>query len=106
MTSHTASFTVQMAPGAPIDGAADFTSRQTSMPLPSGSRPSSTATVVPVATIAAADQFDPSWDLTGIAQDAQLYFRVGQRRASETTFPNWKEGSEFKATREKSRAGK
>ena len=23
MTSHTASFTVQMAPGAPIDGAAD-----------------------------------------------------------------------------------
>ncbi|QIX59977.1 M28 family peptidase [Hymenobacter sp. BT18] len=53
-----------------------------------------------------ADQFDPSWDLTGIAQDAQLYFRVGQRLASETTFPKWREGSEFKGAREKSMGGK
>jgi Zn-dependent M28 family amino/carboxypeptidase len=49
-----------------------------------------------------ADQFDPSWDLTGIAQDAQLYFRVGQRLARETTFPRWRAGSEFKAARDKS----
>ncbi|MDU0368865.1 M28 family metallopeptidase [Hymenobacter endophyticus] len=53
-----------------------------------------------------ADQFDPSWDLTGIAQDAQLYFRVGQRLASETTFPKWREGSEFKGARDKSMGGK
>ncbi|MBJ6144781.1 M28 family metallopeptidase [Hymenobacter sp. BT559] len=46
-----------------------------------------------------ADQFDPSWDLSGVAQDAQLYFRVGQRLASETTFPQWRAGSEFKAAR-------
>ncbi|WP_073282498.1 M28 family metallopeptidase [Hymenobacter psychrotolerans] len=53
-----------------------------------------------------ADQFDPSWDLTGIAQDAQLYFRVGQRLASETTFPKWREGSEFKGARDKSMGGR
>ncbi|UOR06131.1 M28 family metallopeptidase [Hymenobacter aerilatus] len=44
-----------------------------------------------------ADQFDPNWDLSGIAQDAQLYFEVGKKLASETTFPQWKEGSEFKS---------
>ncbi|AHJ98030.1 M28 family metallopeptidase [Hymenobacter swuensis] len=53
-----------------------------------------------------ADQFDPSWDLSGIAQDAQLYFRVGQRLASETTFPKWREGSEFKGARNNSMGGK
>ncbi|UOQ79054.1 M20/M25/M40 family metallo-hydrolase [Hymenobacter sp. 5516J-16] len=49
-----------------------------------------------------ADQFDPNWDLAGIAQDAQLYFRVGQRLAAETTFPQWRAGSEFKGARDKS----
>ncbi|WP_210514182.1 M28 family metallopeptidase [Hymenobacter terricola] len=51
------------------------------------------------------DQFDPKWDLRGAAQDARLLFRIGQKLASETTFPKWKEGSEFKATREKSLLG-
>jgi Zn-dependent M28 family amino/carboxypeptidase len=49
------------------------------------------------------DQYDPKWDLRGAEQDARLLFRVGQQLAGETTFPKWKEGSEFKATREKSR---
>ncbi|PJJ60458.1 M28 family metallopeptidase [Hymenobacter chitinivorans] len=49
-----------------------------------------------------ADQYDPSWDLTGIAQDAELYLRVGQRLAAETTFPQWRKDSEFKAARDKS----
>ena len=52
------------------------------------------------------DQYDPAWDLRGAAQDARLLFRVGQRLAGETTFPKWKNGSEFKAAREKSLAGK
>ena len=43
-----------------------------------------------------ADQYDPSWDLRGIEQDARLYFEVGRKLASETTFPKWKKGSEFK----------
>ncbi|MBJ6107408.1 M28 family peptidase [Hymenobacter sp. BT523] len=50
-----------------------------------------------------ADQYDPKWDLRGAEQDARLLFRVGQKLDSETTFPKWKDGSEFKATREKSR---
>ncbi|MBD2723394.1 M28 family metallopeptidase [Hymenobacter armeniacus] len=50
-----------------------------------------------------ADQYDPKWDLRGAEQDARLLFRVGQKLAAETTFPKWKDGSEFKATREKSR---
>ncbi len=50
-----------------------------------------------------ADEYDPKWDLRGAAQDARLLFRVGQKLAAETTFPQWKAGSEFKAIREKSR---
>lgn len=49
------------------------------------------------------DQYDPEeWDLGGIVQDAQLYFEVGKKLGNETTFPKWKEGSEFKAIRENS----
>lgn len=39
------------------------------------------------------------WDLGGMQQDAQLYFEIGKKLAKETTFPEWKEGSEFKAIR-------
>ena len=49
------------------------------------------------------DEYDPKADLRGAEQDMRLLFRVGQKLASETTFPKWKEGSEFKAIREKSR---
>jgi len=49
------------------------------------------------------DQYNPQWDLRGAAQDARLLFRIGQRLASETTFPQWKVGSEFRAVRLKSR---
>ena len=52
------------------------------------------------------DQYDPKWDLRGAEQDARLLFHIGQKLASETTFPQWKPGSEFKATREKSRPTK
>lgn len=49
------------------------------------------------------DEYDPEeWDLGGIVQDAQLYFEVGKKLGNEKTFPKWKEGSEFKAIREKS----
>ena len=52
------------------------------------------------------DEYDPKADLRGAAQDARLLFRIGQRLAGETTFPQWKAGSEFRAAREKSRPGK
>jgi Zn-dependent M28 family amino/carboxypeptidase len=48
------------------------------------------------------DHFDPeNWDLSGMVEDVQLFFLVGKRIAEETYFPRWKEGSEFKAIREK-----
>lgn len=46
------------------------------------------------------DEFDPSWDLTGAVDDLRLLFKVGYRLSKETTFPNWKPGTEFKAKRD------
>jgi Zn-dependent M28 family amino/carboxypeptidase len=47
-----------------------------------------------------ADEFDPSWDLTGCVEDTRLLFRIGYRLASESSFPNWREGTEFKIKRD------
>jgi Zn-dependent M28 family amino/carboxypeptidase len=46
------------------------------------------------------DEFDPNWDLSGAIQDIRLLFRVGYKLSMESSFPNWKEGSEFKAKRD------
>mgnify|MGYP000099370965 CR=1 FL=1 len=42
------------------------------------------------------------WDIAGALQDIQVLFNVGRRLAYGTEWPKWKEGSEFKAIREKS----
>lgn len=47
------------------------------------------------------DQYDDSWKLDGIIADLQLLFDVGYTLSTETSFPKWKEGSEFKAAGEK-----
>ncbi len=55
------------------------------------------------------DEYDPGWDLSGMVEDLQLLFQVGYRLGSEDTFPNWKEGTEFRAKRDedmKAAAGK
>jgi Zn-dependent M28 family amino/carboxypeptidase len=49
------------------------------------------------------DQFDASWTFAGGIQDAEMLFNIGKKLASETTWPQWKTGSEFKAIRDKSR---
>jgi len=46
------------------------------------------------------DEYDPGWDLSGTVDDLRLLFRVGYRLSMESTFPNWHEGSEFKAIRD------
>jgi len=47
-----------------------------------------------------ADQYDPeTWTFEGIVEDAQLFFRIGFELSNETTFPGWKEGSEFRERR-------
>lgn len=50
------------------------------------------------------DQYDTTrWDITGALQDIQILFQVGKRLAYGKEWPKWKEGSEFKAIREKSK---
>jgi Zn-dependent M28 family amino/carboxypeptidase len=51
------------------------------------------------------DEFDPNWDLSGAMEDLELYFDVGMMLASEEGFPNWHPGNEFRAIRDRSRAG-
>ena len=46
------------------------------------------------------DEYSEDWDLSGAIDDLRLYFRIGYRLANESTFPNWSEGTEFKATRD------
>jgi Zn-dependent M28 family amino/carboxypeptidase len=46
------------------------------------------------------DEVRADWDLSGIAQDLQLLFEVGYRVAQDDAWPQWKDGSEFKAIRE------
>lgn len=46
------------------------------------------------------DEFDPNWDLSGALDDLHMYFTLGYRLSMEDTFPNWKEGSEFKLKRD------
>ncbi len=47
-----------------------------------------------------ADEFDESWDLTGIVQDGGLLVDLGRKLANSTEWPTWKDGSEFKQTRD------
>ena len=51
------------------------------------------------------DEYDPTWDLQGAVDDLRLVFTVGQRIATTSIFPNWREGTEFKARRDADRAG-
>ncbi len=52
------------------------------------------------------DEYDPNWDWTGIAADLKLYYDVGRALANTTDWPNWVDGDEFRAIRDKDRAGK
>jgi len=38
-------------------------------------------------------------------EDLRLFFRVGYQLANESTFPNWRPGTEFKAARDAMMAG-
>ena len=48
------------------------------------------------------DKIKDYWDLSGMAQDCQLYLLVGYRVANDAKMPQWKPGAEFKARREAS----
>lgn len=47
-----------------------------------------------------ADEFDPNtWTMDGMVEDIRLLFDVGYTLSNESSFPQWKQGSEFKAYR-------
>jgi Zn-dependent M28 family amino/carboxypeptidase len=46
------------------------------------------------------DEMLDTWDLRGMVQDLQLLFAVGYRLATSRDFPNWREGTEFRAQRD------
>ena len=52
------------------------------------------------------DEVDPTWDLSGAAEDTQLLFRIGCEVANGDRFPEWKPGTEFKAKRDAMMSGK
>ena len=52
------------------------------------------------------DEFDEKWDWSGVMSDLKLYYRIGRMLAMTDAWPNWNEGDEFRAVRDKSRNGK
>ena len=48
------------------------------------------------------DVWDPNWDLHGAAQDIELFQMILQDLGNSTRWPQWQDGSEFKAIREQS----
>jgi len=51
------------------------------------------------------DEYDLSWNVSGAMEDMAMYFRTGLEVANSSEWPNWKEGTEFRAKRDEVRAG-
>jgi len=52
------------------------------------------------------DEYDPNWNWDGVQSDLNVYYRVGRALATTAEWPNWVKGDEFRAIRDRSRAGK
>jgi len=52
------------------------------------------------------DEYDPAWVVSGALEDMRLYFETGLEIANGNQWPNWKEGTEFRATRDAQRANR
>ena len=48
------------------------------------------------------DEFDPNWNWSGVMSDLQLFYRVGRMLGNSQSWPNWVEGDEFRAVRDRS----
>ena len=46
-----------------------------------------------------ADEWSPDWNLAGTVQDGHLLYDLGRELANSRRWPDWKEGSEFRAVR-------
>ena len=52
------------------------------------------------------DEYDPNWDWSGALRDLGIYYRIGSELANSEDWPNWRDGDEFRAIRDASRAGR
>jgi len=52
----------------------------------------------------ACDNWTPAWDLRGAAADVALLLDAGGKLANSTAWPDWNDGSEFKAVRAETKA--
>lgn len=50
------------------------------------------------------DQYQESWDISGMVQDVKLFYRLGRELADSNVWPNWHPNDEFRAIRDKSLA--
>ena len=51
------------------------------------------------------DEFDETWDWSGVMQDLRLFYRLGRMLAMSTSWPNWNEGDEFRRLRDEDCTG-
>ncbi|WP_213982269.1 M28 family metallopeptidase [Sphingomonas sp. dw_22] len=51
------------------------------------------------------DEYDPNWDWSGGIEDLTIYYGLGRQLAEGSAWPNWYPSAEFRAVRDKSRAG-
>lgn len=54
----------------------------------------------------ACDAWDAGWNLGGAVQDISIFYTIGDELARSAKWPGWKNGSEFKAIRDKSAASR
>ncbi|HET9428102.1 MAG TPA: M28 family metallopeptidase [Allosphingosinicella sp.] len=52
------------------------------------------------------DEYDAGWDWAGAIRDLQIYYEIGRELADGEAWPNWYAGDEFRAIRDRSRAGR
>jgi Zn-dependent M28 family amino/carboxypeptidase len=52
------------------------------------------------------DEYDPSWKWDGALSDLTIYYNLGRSLAESDAWPNWYKDAEFRAIRDKDRAGK
>ena len=52
------------------------------------------------------DEYDAKWNWDGAVQDLTMYYGIGRELATGNAWPNWTPTAEFRAIRDKDRAGK
>jgi Zn-dependent M28 family amino/carboxypeptidase len=51
------------------------------------------------------DEYNPNWDWAGGLRELDIFYRIGRELAESSAWPNWNQGDEFRAIRDRSRAG-